>query len=231
MTTNFWNKEYAQAKYLKLSDEPAEDLLTFMRWAERNSEWYPFPKGGIAVDLGCGNGRNIKWLCENTGMKGIGIDSSNAAILLAKKNLKEKKDLVNYITSSIAGTLPIETGSVDVVLDMMTSHFLSGKEREVMLNEVVRILKPYGWFFMKTFVLDGDSHAKRLLRDFPGTDPHTYIHPKIKVPEFVTTELDLYQSLSPHFKVHKMLKSYKHVTKAGKPHKRRTISAYLERLA
>jgi SAM-dependent methyltransferase len=224
----FWNKEYKDSKYLALSTEPAEDMITFARWAERNAEWYPFPKGGMAVDLGCGNGRNLKWLVQKSGMKGFGIDISDTAITQAKAFVKNLP--IEYKTGSITETFPLENESVDVVLDMMTSHFLSSKEREGMLAEIVRVMKPYGWFFFKTFVLDGDSHAKRLIADHPGNEKNSYIHPRIQVEEHVMTELEIHAWLSPYFKIHKMIKSYRHVTKDGKPHKRRTISVYAERL-
>lgn len=232
MTKAFWNKEYANATHLALSDEPAEDLLTFARWAERNSEWYPFPQGGMVLDLGCGNGRNLIWLCDNARMKGLGIDSSAVAIEQASKSTKS--NTMKFEVGSIADPIPLPDQSVDVVFDMMTSHFLNQAERESMMKELVRVMKPYGWLFMKTFVLDGDTHAKRLINDHRAEKAvwgeNTYLHPRIKVAEHVFTESELQELLRPYFKIHKMLKSYKHVTKDGKPHKRRTISIYAERL-
>ncbi len=228
MTKAFWNKEYSHATHLALSTEPAEDLLTFARWAERNSEWYPFPQGGMVLDLGCGNGRNLIWLCDNAKMKGLGLDTSAVAVEQARK--ATKSNTMKFEVGSIAEPLALADASVDVVLDMMTSHFLNEKEREMMIKEIARVTKPYGWFFMKTFVLDGDTHAKRLIAEHPTGEANTYLHPRIKVAEHVFTEQGLHDFLTPYFKIHKMLKSYRHVTRDGKPHKRRTISIYGERL-
>jgi hypothetical protein len=44
----------------------------------------------------------------------------------------------------------------------------------------------------------------------------------------LNTEQEIYDLFSPNFKIFKMLKSYKHVLD-GKPHKRRTVSVYMER--
>ncbi len=230
MSKKFWNKEYDRPAHLTMSDEPAGDVVTFSHWAERNSEWYPFPRGGMVLDLGCGNGRNLLYMCKEYSMQGYGVDISDVAISQAKKVASEDKLQIELKAASITDKLPQADESVDVVLDMMTSHILNTKQREIYINEVVRVLKPFGWLFMKTFVMDGDMHAKRLIAERPGDEPQTYVHPKIGEQEYVWTEHDLEEWLGKHFKVHKMLKSYKHVTRDGKPYKRRTIAVYAEKL-
>lgn len=227
MTTNFWNSEYKKAKHLTLSDEPAEDLQSFVRWAVRNSEWPAFPAGGFVLDIGCGNGRNIIALCKEANMKGLGIDISSVALSKAKQlkgNLK-----IDFLEQNANKKIPLDNASVDVCLDMMTSHFLNEKERSLYIQEIARVMKPYSWMLFKTFVLDQDSHAKRLLEDHPAGERNSYIHPRIKVLEHVFEEDEIIELFSPYFKIYKMLKSYKHVTKEGKPYKRRTISVYMER--
>jgi ubiquinone/menaquinone biosynthesis C-methylase UbiE len=228
MSKKFWDKEYSKPTHLALSTEPGEDLETFARWAVRNSEWHPFPKGGEVIDIGCGNGRNLIFICKEFNMRGYGIDISDTAIAEANK-MKDKLE-ITFKAGSMSEKLPQENESVDVVLDMMASHFMNKDEREKLLAEIVRVMKPYGWFFMKTFVMDGDTHAKRLINEYPGKEENTYIHPKMGVPEHVWTEAGIHEFLAPYFKIHKKLKSYKHVTKDGKPYKRRTISVYAEKL-
>ncbi len=227
MSKTFWEKEYKEGKHLRLSDEPAEDMLSFSKWAIRNAEWDPFPEGGFALDIGCGNGRNIIQLADSYKMKGLGLDISTTAIDQARNKTKNKD--LEFRQLEVSGLLPLEDQSCDVVLDMMTSHFLNEAGRKLLAEEIARVTKPYGWFFFKTFILDGDSHAKRLLRENPAGEVGSYLHPRIKVAEHVATEEEIYALFSPHFKIHKMLKSYKHVLD-GKPHKRRTISVYMERM-
>jgi hypothetical protein len=91
-------------------------------------------------------------------------------------------------------------------------------------------MKPYGWLFFKTFILEDDAHAKRLLAEHPAGESNSYIHPRINALEHVWTEEEIADFFSPHFKIYKMLKSYKHISSDGKPYKRRTISVYMERM-
>lgn len=228
MNTNkeFWNEEYKNPEHLALSTDPSSDMISFARWAEKNAEWPPFPEGGMILDIGCGNGRNIIALAGESHMKGLGIDISEEAIAQATE---AKKDLpIEFIVQGAEDPIPLPDGSVDVVLDMMTSHFLNEEEREKYVAEIVRLIKPYGWMFFKSFILDGDQNALRLIKENPAGEKNTYIHPRIGSQEFVWTE-DLIRSVfSPYFKIYKLIRSHKHI-KDGKPHKRRTVSVYMER--
>lgn len=248
---SFWNKEYANPEHLRMSTEPSSDLETFEKWAIRNAEWYPFPKEGLVLDVGCGNGRNTIHLCATYEMKGAGFDISAVAIEQAKKALQEenkatgKNTEIEWSVQSASERLPAEDESVDVVIDLMTSHFLREKERVLYIQELVRTMKPFGWLLFKTFILDGDFHAKRLISESPDTgeiihdaegkiienlppETNSYIHPKIGVYEHVWTEAEIHEVFGPYFKIHKMIKSYKHV-RDGKPYKRRTVSVYMEK--
>lgn len=94
----FWNDEYKNPEHLTMSLEPSSDLQTFVRWAIRNAEWDPFPRGGLVLDIGCGNGRNVIALCKEAHMKGFGFDISEEAIRQANKS---KEDLP--ITFTVQG--------------------------------------------------------------------------------------------------------------------------------
>lgn len=220
----FWNKEYKGGNHLALSENPSEDLVKFTRWLERRVGLKFLNKTASVLDLGCGNGRNLLWLAENFGTRGVGYDISDEAIALAK-NLGEGLP-IEYSVRSIAKPLPLPDASQTLVLDMMTSHFLKSDERKNLLSEIVRVLKPSGWLFWKTFLLDEDMHAKRFLRENPANEAGSYIHPKIGVAEHVFTEEEITETLAPHFTIHKITKSHGHRGPAGK---RRSMSIYAER--
>jgi SAM-dependent methyltransferase len=224
---NFWNKEYKQSTHLALSDEPAEDLIKFTRQLERKEGRVHLNVTCMALDLGCGNGRNLIYLAQNFNMRGLGYDTSGEAIAQAK-NLGAGLP-VEFLIRSIADPIPLADSSVTIALDMMSSHVLLRKERAKLRDEVLRVLRPGGYLFFKSFLLDEDKNAIRMLHEFPGPEPGTYIHPEIGAVEYVWTEDALVDFFSPYFTIHKIEKSHKHLTKHNEAWKRRTISAYLQK--
>lgn len=227
----FWDKEYkgnsGQNKHLALSNNPSEDLIKFTRWLSRNSESNVLTSRSSVLDLGCGNGRNLIYLAKTYGVKGVGYDISNEAVNQATQLSKGLS--LEYEARSIAGTLTVEDQSQDLVLDMMTSHFLNQEERVVLSKEIARVLKRGGWLYFKTFLRDEDIHAERLLRQNPAEEKGSYIHPKIGVAEHVFTEAEIEEMLKDNFIIHKMLRSHRHREK-GHAGKRRSISIYAERI-
>jgi len=221
----FWNREYKAGEHLALSTNPSEDLQKFISWLERlHGRKYLNPLASV-IDLGCGNGRNLIYLSQNFGMRGIGIDLSKQAIAQAKSLSVELP--IQYIVESIANPLPIADTSQTLVLDMMTSHFLNNAERAKLLKEIKRVLRSDGWLFLKTFLRDEDEHAERLLKENPGSEAGSYIHPEIGVAEHVFTEAEITKTLEEDFIIHKINKSHRH-SRDGRAGKRRSMSIYAQ---
>lgn len=224
--TAFWDSEYTKAEHLALSTEASDDLEKFCRYLERQSKRTILNPISSAIDFGCGNGRNLVYLSRQYGLRGIGYDSSSAAIKEAK-NLSAELPL-SYEVRSIAGTFDVPDESQMLALDMMSSHFLKEDERTLLRDEIHRVLKPGGYLFMKTFLLDGDLHSKRLLEESPAEENQSYIHPVIGVQEHVYSETELIDFLEEKFIIHKTYASHKHVSR-GKARKRRTIAVYAQK--
>lgn len=224
--TAFWDHEYKHAEHLALSTEPSEDLKKFIRWLRRQSGRQWLNPTESVTDLGCGNGRHLIYLAECFGLRGVGYDNSGGAIAEARK-LSSGYNLT-YEQRSIADPLPIPDASQALVLDMMSSHFLSAENRQSLRKEIFRVLKPGGFLFMKTFLRDGDLHTRRLLKDTPAEEKNTYIHPIMGVAEHVYSEKELVDFIQENFIVHRTYPSHKHVSR-GKAKKRRTICIYAEK--
>lgn len=222
----FWDKEYQGGEHLALSANPSEDLVKFTRWLTRQHGGKYLNRTASVLDLGCGNGRNLIFLAREFGCRGVGYDISHEAIAQAKRLSNDL--LIEYQTRSIAEPIPLPDQSQTLVLDMMTSHFLKSAERKALLNEIVRVLRPDGWLFFKTFLREEDQHAERLLREHPAGEEGSYIHPVIGVLEHVFTEDEIRELFDEHFIVHKITKSHRH-TRHGKAWKRRSISVYAQK--
>jgi ubiquinone/menaquinone biosynthesis C-methylase UbiE len=223
----FWDTEYTTAEHLALSTAPSEDLQKYTRWMERNSE-IRLNGATKVLDLGTGNGRNLIWLSQTFGCRGVGIDISKQAITQA---IKAGEGLpLTFAVKSMAEPIESRDGSFDIVLDMMSSHFLHEKERLLLRDEIARVLRPGGSLFFKGFLLDEDKHAARMLRlnADPEGEKHAYIHPRFGVYEHVWTIDELEAYFKPLFEIKKIEKSHKHIMH-GKAFKRRTMTVYLER--
>ena len=222
----FWDKEYAQKDLLALSSEPSEDLEKFARWLQRESGKQFLNPTVSVLDLGCGNGRNLLYLASEYGVHGTGYDISHEAITQAKAASRNLR--TDFHVRSIREPIPLPDASQTIVLDMMVSHVLKAPQRDALRREIVRVLKPGGWLFYKTFLLDEDEHAAQLLRDHPGDEPGSYIHPKIRAQEHVSTQEEIEQTLQESFFIHKMHPSHLHRLR-GEAFKRRSICVYAER--
>ncbi len=222
----FWDAEYKNPSHLKLSTNPSEELEKFTRWLLRRGHDSILSSTASVLDVGCGNGRNLIYLSRAFGVMGTGYDVAKTAIAQA---ISASKGLpLSYAARTIAGTLAVPDTSQSLVLDMMTSHFLSHDEREHLRDEVHRVLTPGGFLFMKTFLKDEDLHTKRLLAEHPGTESGTYIHPVMGVPEYVYSEKELAEFLGERFIIQQIYRSHRHAFR-GQARKRRTITVYAQK--
>jgi SAM-dependent methyltransferase len=132
-----WYKEWFGEEYLELyshRDEPeAEADIDFV---ERHLGG---PRPRAVLDLACGAGRHTAVL-RRRGYRALGVDLS--LTLLARSELPR-----------VAGDmrrLPFAQDSFDWVLNFFTSfgYFESERENFRVLEEIVRVLAPGGWFLI-----------------------------------------------------------------------------------
>lgn len=229
MNTNrgFWNKEYKSSGHLKLSAEASEDLVKATKWIERRTGHEYLNPLATVLDLGTGNGRHLVYMARTYGMHGIGYDVSEEAIKMARDASLQLP--IKYEARSIVGDFDkVKDGSITMVLDLMTSHFLKAAEREHLRDEVLRVLKTGGWLILKSFLADEDLHTKRLLRDHPADEEGAYIHPEFGMYEYVWSEEKVREFFEPYLTLHKFDKSHRHIIR-GKAGKRRTFTAYFQK--
>jgi hypothetical protein len=93
---------------------------------------------------------------------------------------------------------------------------------------VARVLKPQGVLFFKSFYMEGDQHAKDLIKNEGAGEENAYIHPRLKVYEYVWTDLAIAKNFDDQFILQHKEASHKHNIR-GKPNKRRSIVCYFEK--
>jgi SAM-dependent methyltransferase len=234
-SADFWDKEYETQEHFALSKNPSEDLEKFCRYIDR--QWDGFPPNWNVLDVGCGNGRHLIYLAREHAAKGLGFDISKVAISQAKadmSHLLHERGIggIEFKVGDIGQKLPGHDGAYDLLLDMMSSHMLPESKRAPYAAECARVLSPGSWLLLKTFLLDEDMHAKRMIVENParnadGTaEKNSYLHPRLGYLEHVYTIREIEELYSPYFHIEKVLKSHAHIVD-GKPNKRRFMCIYM----
>jgi SAM-dependent methyltransferase len=198
-----WEYEYRNPQFLTLGIDPISEVRNFMKWLRRDQK-LDITGWGV-FDVGCGNGKNLKYIIDNFCDHGIGIDISETAIKMAKE-LKEDAQ-ISYEVGSISESLSIHSNSIDLVIDATTSHVLSEPERHNFFYELLRIMKPGAYMFLRTLCLEGDKNAKQLIVDFPGNEPDTYVLPGLDITEKTWTRQGLEDYYGSHFEILNMEKT------------------------
>lgn len=148
--SKWWNNFYSnKGKAIPFfKNVPDENLITYFD--------LEILKGGKALDIGCGNGRNSFYLAHK-GFQVYGIDFSETSIKWGKKLAKEKSIELNFICQSIFD-FQCEPESCDFIYDSGCFHHIKPHRRNSYLNTILKFLKPDGYFAMTCFTLDGGAN-------------------------------------------------------------------------
>jgi ubiquinone/menaquinone biosynthesis C-methylase UbiE len=115
--------------------------------------------GHHVLDIGCGTGSLLVKLKQQYGSaQVVGLDPDPKALRRAR--IKAARAGVSVqLDRGFATKLPYERESFDRVFSSFMFHHLEKQEREKMLREVLRVLKPGGSFHFVDFVVDDASHG------------------------------------------------------------------------
>jgi SAM-dependent methyltransferase len=124
---------------------PNESLIQFI--ASRYFKLGHQQRKDIKVlDVGCGSGANL-WMMAKEGLQVYGLDSSAAALELARQHLHEKWSVMADLRVGSFTALPYEDAYFDAVVDVVSLQHLSLKDARLAIGEIARVLKPSGEFF------------------------------------------------------------------------------------
>lgn len=106
------------------------------------------------LDFGCGNGSLLRWLLKrirsdfrNLDIRLSGVDISSGMIKEAKKGWEDQQTIAQFDVL-FAGKTPYESETFDVVVASSVFHHIEPEERAGALKEILRVLKPGGYFLM-----------------------------------------------------------------------------------
>jgi len=111
-------------------------------------------KKAIVLDLGCGDGRNTKWLVSQGYRKIVAVDIVPQGIIKYKNTIsKTDQSKILFINSDILN-LPLGRNTLDVVLAIEVMYYL-GQNYEGGLDILRDLLKPHGFLFCSEATLEG----------------------------------------------------------------------------
>ncbi len=132
-------------------------------------------KGDIILDLGCGNGRAIKYLVDN-GFQGVGIDISAKMIKLAKAHVPGGKFYKQQFTE-----INFQPRSISAIISFFALNHVSRAELKEILRQCRKVLKKdgflllgmvkgkgeglFGGFYNKNMQLFGAAYTEKELRE------------------------------------------------------------------
>lgn len=127
------------------------------RWLEAR-----VPQGARVVDLGCGNGALLAALAPRLA-QGVGLDASEGQLARARARCAGAPQLS---FSRVEGPeIPLETGSVDLALSLLSWRYL---DWDPVLEELQRVLRPEGRLLLVDMVASppvGLREWPRVVRD------------------------------------------------------------------
>ncbi len=219
-----WEREYRNPLLVTKSEEPQKDTLRFLKWLKK--EQNVILENLSVLDLGCGTGRNSNYIA-GLGNNVTGFEVSTTALDLARTRGRGLS--VSYQHQNIGAAYPLADNSIDLILDVTSSNSLNEKEREAYLSETARVLKPGGYFFVKTLCKDGDQNAKNLIKKNPGPEADTYINQDMGLVERVFTEKNFRELYSKDFQILRLEKKTSYTRFKNQSYKRNFWLAYLKK--
>jgi len=122
--------------------------LVFGKRYQKIAELIQLQPGDTVLDVGCGPGEILKLLTlKYPDHQLTGVDVDPEILAIARKNLPSALNL----TQGSADVLPFPAEKFNVVTSSLMIHHLTPEQKQKMMREVHRVLKPGGRFYLFDF--------------------------------------------------------------------------------
>jgi SAM-dependent methyltransferase len=170
-----WEQEHRTPELIEQlhTAGPARGVTKFWDWlSERQST-----SGLRGVEIACGKGRNVLWLAQQ-GVDMTGIDYSEAAIREAEARARTQNLLTaHFIAQDVSIPWTEQEEQYDFAIDCFATASIEGLDiRSGAVREMQRGLKPGGYALVYTVSTD-DAYHQEMVRQSPGYEPNSFIHP------------------------------------------------------
>jgi SAM-dependent methyltransferase len=165
-----WQDEHIkQETFTRMHEEkpssPIQDLITFLK------EKGYVPEETNVLDIGCGKGRNTRFLASE-GFMVTGADFAPKAIQEAREKSKNFGQKVVFDEVDLSEKWPYPEESFDIIIDCNTTICIPIPGREVAVAEAKRVLKPEGYYLFYGVARTDFADTN------PGLEPNSAIFPR-----------------------------------------------------
>jgi len=142
-----------------------EDNNTLCNYIENNLNE---AKQKVVADFGCGNGKLIKFLCEEKNFENVyGIDYSDTMLKMAKKrcnssNVSYKKMDLTNLEEEMEKLEEEIYGEIDIAFSINSILPRNPKDTPIILDEIYKAVKPGGLFIAILLSFDTILYLKEL---------------------------------------------------------------------
>lgn len=117
-------------------------------------------KGQSLLDLGCGYGIDSLFFARK-GVKVTALDFSSSSVAYLQEHLtKDTEKNVTVMQHDLSKKLPFPDNSFDAVYAHLSIHYFDDATTQKIVDEVRRVLKPRGLFFVKCKSVDDALYGK-----------------------------------------------------------------------
>lgn len=176
--------------------DPSETVVKFLSWYKEREQ----KPGGIAADIGCGQGRNSYYLASQ-GFRVFGIELLEENALLINTYADSQKLPIEVFAQSAADTWPIASNCLDIAIDIFCyKHIAHKKAQEKYRHELCKALRFEGFYFISLASIE-DGFYGPLLQHSLDPQNKLIVDPYSTIPSFLYSVDSLIQEFSDHFEI------------------------------
>jgi SAM-dependent methyltransferase len=111
------------------------------------------PAHGLALDIGCGPGTNVRYLAER-GLFAIGFDIALQAVRTGRQRILERAPGIAsraWLVQADVTMLPLHNAGAGYILDLGCSHGLPSALRAAFAQGIADNLRPGGYYHLYAF--------------------------------------------------------------------------------
>ncbi len=173
---HLWEEEHKHPHILLPMDstDVSSGVELFVQWLKKKGIDLARLHG---IEMACGKGRNVIGLARQ-GMYMTGLDFSTSAIREARRRAKRSVvPQTRFLVHDVTKRWPFPRNTFDLAIDCFGSTDIESPQgRTAARQEILRILKPGGYFLLYTLSTDDEFH-KAMMKVSPGREQNSFVHP------------------------------------------------------